>query len=442
MSILKPNHSDVDFMGELDAAVNMRPATPAILMLFAIVGLIIFLFIWASFAEIEELTRGQGQVVPTKEVQVIQSLEGGVVQDILVKEGQAVKAGQIVLRISDVLFASQERGAEAKFMGLRAQRSRLRAEIDGKDFTVDPEIEEKYPQIVANERALYRSRQNELRGSYNVLNDRISKASAEIAEANAQVARLGDSITSLQEELTITKQLVKSRAMPKLEEIRLQREYNDIQGQINAERERARALEAERRVAQSEKANISDRFRSEALTELSNVETQIAELQENLTSISDRVDRAEIRSPVDGVVNRIAINTVGGVIEPAQALMEIVPLGDELKIIAEVGPDQIAFLRAGQPAKVKLSAYDPQKYGALEGTLTRVGANSIAGKDGNIFFEIEVQTEKNYLGTEEKPLPIMPGMVATVEVITGKRTILYYLLKPLMRAKSQALTER
>lgn len=442
MSILRPERKDTDFMSELDAAVNMRPATPAVLMLFSIVALIVFLFVWAGFAQVEELTRAQGQVVPSQDVQVVQSLEGGVVEEILVKEGQTVKAGQILIRISDVLFSSQERGTEARFMALKAQRARLRAEIDGKAFIIDAEINDKYPQVVTNERALYNSRQSELRGSYRILDDRISKANAEIAEVDAQVNRLTSSVKSLQEELTITSQLVRSRAVPKLEEIRLQRELNDVQGQINAEIERRRGLQAEKRAAFSEKSNLADRFRSESLAELNKVETEIAESQEDLTSISDRVDRAEIRSPVDGVVNRVAINTIGGVIESAQPLMEIVPLGEELKIVAKVKPDEIAFLRRSQPAKVKLSAYNPQKYGSLEASVTRIGANSITDQQGEIFFEIEVETKENFLGSPESPLPILPGMLATVEVITGKRTILEYLLKPLLRARDRAFTER
>ena len=201
-------------------------------------------------------------------------------------------------------------------------------------------------------------------------------------------------------------------------------------------------MEAEKRAAYSEKSNLADRFRSESLAELNQVETDIAESQEDLTSISDRVDRAEIRSPVDGVVNRVAINTIGGVVEPAQPLMEIVPLGEEVKVVAKVKPDEIAFLRRTQPAKVKLSAYDPQKYGSLTATVTRIGANSITDSQGEIFFEIEVQTDDNFLGTAESPLPILPGMLATVEVITGKRTILEYLLKPILRARDRAFTER
>lgn len=433
---------DTEFMNELEAAAHMRPATPAVLMLFTIMGLFTFIVIWAGLSEIEEITRAQGQVVPSQDIQIIQSLEGGVLEDILVKEGQQVEQGQILLRVSDVQFASKERGTEAKFMALQAQKARLRAEINGSAFEVADKIKAQYPHIVSNERALYNSRMKEIRGAHKILDDRAAKASAEMAEVDAQVARLGDSASSLQEELTITANLVKSRAVPKLEELRLQRELNDTLGQINAEKERRRALEAERRAALSEKNNISDRYRSEALSELSEVETNLAALQEELTSIGDRVSRTEIKSPVDGIVNRLAVKTIGGVVEPAKPLAEVVPLSDALKIVAKVPPEDIAFLRIGMDAKVKVTAYDAQKYGALDAKVARIGANSITDGDGNIFFEVEVKATKNYLGTEENKLPIMPGMVAGVDIITGKRTILYYLLKPLLRARDTVFTER
>ena len=236
--------------------------------------------------------------------------------------------------------------------------------------------------------------------------------------------------------------MVRKRAVPKIEEIRLTREISDVSGQVNANIQRRRALEAEVQVARKERASQLDKFQSQALGELNQVETEIAGLKENLTSIGDRVDRAELRAPVDGTVNRIALKTIGGVVEPAARLVEIVPLDDELKIIAKVQPNEIAFIRPGQPAKVKITAYDPQKYGSLDGELVRIGASSVSDNEGAAFFEIEVRTLKNYMGDESNPLPITAGMVADVEIITGKRTILEYMMKPILRAKNRAFTER
>lgn len=438
----KHDNKDTAFMNELEAATSMRPATSATFMLFSIIGLVCFGFIWAGVSKVEEMTRGQGKVVPTQEIQVVQSLEGGIVQDILVKEGQKVDKNEILIRLSDVQFASQERGTEAKFLSLQAKRARLIAEAEGENFQPPADVAEKTPDIARNELALYESRQKELKNAYAILDDRISKATAELAEVNAKINERRANRESLEEELKITKDMVAKRAMPKLEQIRLERELGSVKGDINSFGERLKALQAELDVTQKERQSQDDKFRSQALGELNAVEAEIAGLQESLTSIGDRVSRRELRAPVDGIVNNIALKTIGGVVEAAMKLVEIVPLDEELKILARVPPEEIAFLRPGLPAKVKVTAYDPQKYGALEGTLVRLASNSVTDREGNVFFEIEVRTDKNYMGTEDNPLPITPGMVADVEVITGKRTILEYMLKPVLRARDRAFTER
>ncbi|MEM7650853.1 MAG: HlyD family type I secretion periplasmic adaptor subunit [Pseudomonadota bacterium] len=442
MSWFEPKIKETDFMSELDAAAKMRPANSATLMLFSIMGLVLFALIWAGIAKVEVITRGQGQVVPSQDVQVVQSLEGGIVEELIVNPGDVVKQGQVLMRLSDVQFSSEERGTEARFLGLEAKRARLVAEANGTDFALPEGVAEKAPQVAANEKALFESRQRELQNAYAILDDRINKANADMAEVRAQIGRLSSNRTSLNKELAITKDLVAKRAVPKLEELRLTRELNDISGQINAQSQRRKSLEAEVQVAQKERESQLDKFRSQALGELNAVETEIASLKENLKSIGDRVDRREVRAPVDGIVNNIAVKTIGGVVEPAMQLVEIVPIDEELKILARVQPNDIAFIRPGQPTKVKITAYDPQKYGSLDGTLIRLGATSGRDQDGSTFFEIEVHTEKNFMGDESKPLPITPGMVAEVEVITGKRTILEYLLKPVLRARDRAFTEQ
>lgn len=431
-----------DFMSELEAAARLRPSRTALVLLFTIISLVVAFMIWASLAKVEEITRGQGQVVPSQDIQIVQSLEGGIVEEILVRQGELVKKGDVLLRISDVMYTSQERGTEAQFLSLTAKKARLSAEARGEEYVVPDEIAQKVPQIAANETALYESRQSELQNSYEILDQRIEKAQADLAEVNAQISRLAQTRNSLGKELEITREMVRKRAVPQLEELRLSRELNDIKGQINAESQRRASLQAEVNAALKEREGQRAKFQSQALSELNEVETQIAQLQESLRSIGDKVDRTEIRSPVDGVVNNIAVNTVGGVVEPAMQLVEIVPTDDELKIVAQIAPEDVAFLRPDLPVKVKISAYDPQVYGALDGTLSRIGANSVRDNEGNVFFEIEVKTEKNYLGEEDNPLPITPGMVANVEVITGKRSILEYLIKPLLRARDRALTER
>lgn len=430
------------FMNEIESVLREKPSGPAILLLISMAAFITIFILWACITKVEEIARGQGQVVPTRDIQVVQSLEGGILQELLVAEGDRVEKGQVLLRISDVQFSSEERGTEARSLALRAKQTRLRAEADGSPFTPPEDITTKAPKVAENEKALYESRQQELATAYSILDERINKAAANLEEVKAEIDRLTGNRGGLHKELSITRDMVAKRAVPKLEQIRLERELADLNGQINARTKEQDGLNAELAAVKNERQSQTDKFRSTALSELSEVETQISALDENLKSIGDRVDRTELRAPVAGLVNAIRLKTVGGVVEPAMKLVEIVPVDDELKIIAKVNPADVAFLRRGQPVKVKITAYDSQIYGALDGELTRIAANSTSDKDGNVMFEIEVKTLRNHLGDAAAPLPITPGMVAEVNVVTGRRTIMYYLLKPLRRTMDRALAER
>lgn len=439
---MRDRNDDTEFMDELEAATRLRPTKTSRLMLMSVTALVGIMVVWAATSKIDEMTHGEGQVVPSTEIQMVQSLEGGVLQEILVREGEVVTKGQPLLKISDVAFASEERGSEVRRESLIAKKARLDAEANGTAFKLPGDIVQKNPQIARGEEDLYKSRQTELENAKSILNNRIERAQSQLAEVGAKISRLSQSKKLVQEELTITSKMVEQRAVPKLDEIRLSRELNDISGQINEAAQERSGLEAELRSARKEREDQDSKFRSQALGELNDVETQLSQLKESLTAIGDRVDRSELRSPVDGVVNKMMLKTIGGVVEPAMRLVEIVPMDDELKIVARVAPSEVAFLRPGQKVKVKISAYDPQRYGSLDGELSRIGANSVTDSKGNIFFEIEVHTEQNHLGTKENPLPITPGMVAQTEIITGERSILEYLMKPVIRAKDKALTER
>jgi adhesin transport system membrane fusion protein len=433
---------DTEFMDELNAVAKMEPHQGSRLLLFTIFFLILFLGIWASVSEIEELARGEGQVVPSAEIQVVQSLEGGIVQEILVQEGDSVVKDQILLRLSDVIFASEERGTEARFLSLQAKKARLKAEAEDKDFSVPEDVAAKAPDVAKTELSLYQSRQAEFKNQYSILENKVSAIKARISEAQSEAARYESSRSSLQKELEITRKMVAQRAVPELEKLRLEREVSDASGRAREARQRADGLSAELLATRKELEDHRDQFRTKVLGELNDVETEMSSLQENLKSIGDRVDRREVRAPVAGIVDKISIKTIGGIVEPAKPIVEIVPLGDDLKIIAKVSPNDIAFIKEGQSVNVKITAYDPQRYGSLKGIVKRKGANSVDDGKGQILFEIEVRTEKNYLGDDESRFPITPGMVANIEIITGKRTIMEYLLKPILRARDVALTER
>ncbi|MGM0423256.1 MAG: HlyD family type I secretion periplasmic adaptor subunit [Pseudomonadota bacterium] len=433
---------DQNFMSELEAAEMMKPQYGAVLLLLSIAGLFAFLIIYAAFAEIDERTKGHGQVMPSSDVQVMQSLEGGVITDIMVREGDIVEKGQILMRIDDVLFASEEGGLEIRIAGMRARKIRLVAETMDVPPVFPEELMEAHPDLIENEMKLYNSRQEELQTALERIEDEKHEIESNIDEINASINKFTKSRSLLAEELEIARKLVAQRAMPEIEKIRLERQYSDATGDLATAREARNSMAA--RLSGVEKKVQEERagFRSEALGQLNETRTQLRVMQESEKSAEDRVSRTNLRAPVDGVIQNVTLKTVGGVVEPAQKLIEIIPLEEDLLIRARVAPSDIAFLRPGQDVKVSITAYDPQIYGRLDAKLERISADTVEDPEGDIFFEVDVRANQNYLGTTENPLRITTGMVADIEIVTGKRTILTYILKPILRAKASALSER
>ncbi len=433
--------NELQYMSELEEAVRLKPSFASTMLVFLIAGLIIFAIIWASMAEIDERVKGQGRVMPSRDIQVIQSLEGGILSELLVKEGEQVKIGQPLMRIDDVAFASEERGLEAQMLSLQIKKARLEAEAKGKEFKLSKTIIKKVPTIASNEEKLYQSRKKDLKTALAIIDDTQKETAANLEEVKASINKLVRNRNLLKKELDIATKLVTKRAMPEIEKLRLEREYSEIRGNLATAMQSKKALQAKLSGVKKKKIEKLSAFKSKVLGELNETETKISALNERLKSAGDKVSRTELKSPVDGVIKKIAVKTVGGVIEPAQRLIEIVPIEDELMIRSKVRPEDIAFLHLGQKVKVSITAYDSQIYGNLWGKLTRIGADAIRESDGTMYFEIDVITNSNNLGTEENPLTITPGMVANTEIIVGKRTILFYLLKPVLRLKDQAFSE-
>lgn len=433
---------DLDFMSELDAMRRMKAIPAANALLYSIAGLFVLFVLWASFFKIEEIVRGQGQVVPSSDLQVVQSLEGGILSELHIQEGDRVEKGQSLARISNEAFASEERGIEARFHALTLKQMRLQALVDGQEFIIPDAMKDNYQNINASEMALHQSRLEEIAQGRQILEDRVQQAEASLREVQAQVKRWKQNQGLLAKELRMTRNLAAQKAVPELEVIRLERDVNELSGNIEAGAQKIAALSAELRGNQSQLSEYDARTRTENLKEITETQASLAGLRESLSSAGDRVDRTELTAPSSGVVKKIHVKTIGGIVQPAMEFIEIVPVEDDLKISAKVNPSDIAFLKVGQPVNVKITAYDSQRFGSLEGTLRRISADSETDEQGNIFFEIDVVTKKNHLGTKENPLPITPGMVAETEIITGKRSIMTYLLKPFLRAKDRALTEK
>lgn len=404
------------------------------------VGLAMAVFlIWAMFAEVDEITKGEGKVIPSRQLQVVQSLDGGIVSEIMAKEGDTVKEGQVLMKIDATRFLSTFKESRATYLSLLAKAARLRAVADGVDFIPPPEVAAEDPELVIAERSVYVNRKAELDGQIGIAREQLSQRTHELGEARARYEQASQGYELTSRELTLTKPLIKSGAVSDVELLRLQRDVSRYGGERSQASSQITRLQAAINEAQRKIQEVELEFKNQARNELSETQAKINSLGEGSVALSDKVKQADIKSPVHGTIKRIMYNTVGGVVQPGKDIVEVVPLEEALLLEARVLPKDIAFLRPGQKANVKLTAYDFTIYGGLEAKLEHIGADSVIDEKGNAFYIVRVRTNRPNFGEN---LPIIPGMTAEVDILTGKKSILSYLLKPVLRAKQYALTER
>ncbi|MBX8476040.1 HlyD family type I secretion periplasmic adaptor subunit [Pseudomonas cichorii] len=433
---------ELAFMNERNSALQQDSSDAQRLTVWVATALILTALIWANYAVLQEVATGEGKAIPSSKVQVIQNLEGGIVTEIFVREGQVVNKGDTLLRLDDTRFLSNRGESEVDRLTLTAQVERLAAEAEGRPLLLPQELLDKAPQVAADERALHESRQRRLDGEQRTLNEQLRQKTQELAEFRARQEQFRNSLALVQQELDMSIPLVGSGAVSPVEILRLKRNAVEMRGSMNANtlaipRAEAAINEIKSRIQESELT-----FRSEASRELNEKRADLAKISANRIAIDDRMTRTTVTSPVRGIVKTLKINTIGGVVQPGSDLLEIVPLEDNLLIEARVRPQDVAFLHPGQKAMVKFSAYDYTIYGGLPARLEMIGADTVTDDKGNSFYLIQVRTDRNHLGGDEKPLLIIPGMVATVDIITGEKSVMDYLLKPVLKGGSEALRER
>ena len=402
----------------------------------------IVLIIWAANAQIDEVARGDGKAIPSSRLQKVQNMEGGIVSEVFVHEGQVVAAGQPLLRLDDTRFKSNAGESEADRYALMAQISRLEAQIADKPLVLSDDIEREAPNIANGERALFNTQRARFSSEVAGLEEQLSQKKQELLDYEAKKTQFSHSLGLIQQEVRMSEPLVKAGAISKVEILRLRRSEVDTRGQLDSivlaiPRARSAVKEIENKIAESR-----GRYHSEMLGQLNEARTNLVKIEASGKAIEDRVNRTLVTSPVRGIIQQMLVTTIGGVIQPGSELVEIVPLDDSLLVEAKIRPQDIAFLHPGQKAMIKFTAYDYTIYGALQGSLEHISADTITDKEGRSFYQIRLRTDRNYLGSEEKPLLIIPGMVASVDIMTGKKSVLSYLLKPILRAKSEALQER
>lgn len=431
-----------DLLSDTNLNSMSGPSATSHWILWVILAFIMIAILWASLAVLDEVTSGEGKVIPSSKIQVIQNLEGGIVREILVREGQIVEKNQILMHIDDTRFASSYKESVLKVDALRAKAERLRAEKDNKNFIVPDNLSVNQKKFFADELSLYKTRKQELKTKINKMNNQLEQKKHELSEIKARKQQLSGSYKLVLKELHMTKPLLRGGAVSEVEVLRLERQANDLRGEFEAAKLAVPRLES----AVNEAKNSIKELEYAAITkshdELVKVKAELAALTATTAALKDRVNRTAVRSPVRGTIKQINVATIGGVVQPGSDLMEIVPSDDTLLLEAHIRPSDIGFLRPGQNAIVKVSAYDFSIYGGLNAKVEHISADTIKNEQGDSFYKIYVRTDKNYIGLKNQKLVIIPGMLATVDVLTGKKTVLDYLLKPILKTKQRAMRER
>lgn len=428
-------------MSVFDTDDDMKLSTHYLLM--AIASFFVTFIVWANFATLDEVTRGMGKVIPSSEVQALQSLDAGIVDKILVKEGDIVSAGQPLMQLNAIEAESDLGANQARYLGLLASITRLQAEAEGRGSVEFPEeVMKGAPQSVTEELNAFRANQQSLQTQVNVLQQQMSQREAEAREMNTRAADTRGVIALQRQEMEMVRPLVEKGSAPKMELLQLERTIKEKTAELNSytsslPRIRSSIEEARQRIEETK-----NNAKAQAQAELSAKLIEMNEIKERLAALKQRKGRTELKSPVHGTIQEIAVNTIGGVVRPGEDIIKIVPKDDQLIVEAKVKPSDRAFIFPGQKAVIKLTAYDFSIYGGLDGELVDISADTIEDQEGHSFYRVKLRTDKTELVRKGEVLPITTGMVATVDILTGKKTVMQYLLKPFIKTLDNAMNER
>lgn len=413
------------------------------LLLVVILAFFLCFIIWANLAPLDEVTRGQGKIIPSSEVQALQTLDAGIVEEILVKEGDTVEAGQVLARLSDIEASSDLGANQARYLGLLAAITRLQAEAEGKE-TVDfpDEVKKQAPNSVTEELNAFRANQKQREGQKRVLQEQLTQREGEVDELNTRIGDLRGVIRLQRDEKNMIAPLVEKGSAPKLELLQLERALKEKTSELNGLESSLPRAKSAIDEAKARLADLESTMKADAQKELAAKLTEMNEIRERLTALKERKTRKEIRSPVSGTVQDIKVKTIGGVIKPGEDFIKIVPKDDQLIVEARVKPSDRAFIYPGQQAMIKLTAYDFSIYGGLKGELLDISADTFEDEKGNSYYRVRLRTFETQLKHNGEVLPIIPGMVASVDILTGKKTVMQYLLKPLIKTLDNAMNER
>lgn len=434
--------NDYSFMNSLSAAVleqtPSRMSRVVKIWLFTVLAFII----WASLAKVDEITRGDGDVIPYGQNQIIQNLEGGIVESILVEEGQIVKEGEVILKINNAKSTSTSRTNEMTYYELEAKRLRLYAQANQLPFKLPEVTDEELRNQINLAENLYNSNKTEFNAKDSSFVNQIEQKEQAYKEATARVHSLQKSLEFVTQEIAMTAPLVKEGVKSRVDFLKLQREASTIENDIEAAKLSLPRLKSAIEEFKNKREESRQLFINTAKKELNEVIAEISRLKTQQVAYSDQVDRTMVKSPVEGIVQKLFVNTVGGVIKPGADLVEIVPTNKKLYLEVKIKPSDIAFIHPGAKANVKVSAYDFAIHGGLVGKVVNISPDTITDNKENTFYIIHVITDKNYLGSEIRPLKIIPGMTVNVDIVTGEKTVMGYILKPILKSKQYVFSEK
>lgn len=442
MSRYNFSQDDYRFMNSLSAAVLEQTPKRLRLFLWFLIITIIALISWAYYAEIDEIVRGEGKVVPRSENKIVQNLEGGILKELLVKEGDIVKKGQILLRISNEKSKADYEATNLKSLELTARIVRLEAEVSGLDFNVEDFKNNRVIHYVENEKKLFDINYNNLEIQISVLEEQLKQKINDLSSAKSSLSYLRNEYSLINQEIKIAEPLVKRKLRSKADFLKLKREANNIRKELSQIRYLIPKTESIITEYKSKISEIKDTFKKEAQEELNKTVAELERVNATINNLKDKVVRTNVYSPSNGIIQQIFFKTIGGVIKPGEYLVEIVPTGETLLIETKVKPADIAFIHFQQKAKVKFTAYDYSIFGGLEGKVVKISADTEVDENKESFYTVHIQTNKNHLTKDGKELSIIPGMVVNVDILTGKKTVLDYILKPILKAKQYTFTER
>ncbi len=437
------SQKDYEFMNSLSAAVlQVTPSKLRIVLYFWVIS-IIGAIVWANYAVIDEIVRGDGEIIPSSQNQIIQNLEGGIIENILVVEGQSVEKGQVLVKIDNQKSQSSFSSNNVKADALEAKIVRLKAESNLQEFKVDKELLKRIPkEFIENEKSLYLTNLKKLKSKIDALNNQLLQKKNELFEARSKLVHLKRSLEMIRKEVKMTQPMVLRGVSSKVDFLKLQREENKVAQEYDSVKKSIPRLKSAINEVKNNIEEVRYLFKSEAKVKLNETTAEFETLKINSTALKDQVARTVVRSPMKGIVQELFVHTIGGVIRPGEDIVEIVPSDQTLLVEVKIKPADIAFIYVGQKAKVKFSAYDFSIYGGLSGKVVYVSPDTIKDEKDKVFYTVRIKTDKNYMERNGKHLKIIPGMTVSVDIMTGKKSVLDYILKPILKTKQYTFTER